>query len=247
MAIGFSPLATKSLVAQDAPQCLRGHGPPKTCESSHAVISPAKQRLVRPQGCAFQKPDPPAAAPPSLEVVFGAQAQASSCPPCHAQGSATPTKYQKLCDNSDLTTDTLQQWTYNLSHMYFNWYAVRINGAARGHQGSITGAPRAHSTGIKGVSMGHQGGISRASTGASRGCDPLPPCNSHRIFPSSVAAPCGSRGTEQAPATLSCSLAANARLQCVAETGLATWQRKLVLLLLGCKRSCCQVAVQKIC
>jgi aubergine-like protein len=43
------------------------------------------------------------------------------------QGSATPTKYQKLCDNSDLTTDTLQQWTYNLSHMYFNWYGtVRV-------------------------------------------------------------------------------------------------------------------------
>jgi aubergine-like protein len=43
------------------------------------------------------------------------------------QGSATPTKYQKIADTSDLKTDVLQQWTYNLAHMYYNWYGtVRV-------------------------------------------------------------------------------------------------------------------------
>lgn len=37
------------------------------------------------------------------------------------QGSATATKYQMICDDSKLSADTLQMYTYCLSHMYFNW------------------------------------------------------------------------------------------------------------------------------
>lgn len=37
------------------------------------------------------------------------------------QGSATPTKYQKIYDNSSINTDTLQMYTYCLAHQYFNW------------------------------------------------------------------------------------------------------------------------------
>eukprot|EP00997_Jenningsia_sp_PLL12_P005726 NODE_225_length_2096_cov_774.207621_g193_i0.p1 GENE.NODE_225_length_2096_cov_774.207621_g193_i0~~NODE_225_length_2096_cov_774.207621_g193_i0.p1 ORF type:complete len:643 (+),score=202.46 NODE_225_length_2096_cov_774.207621_g193_i0:274-1929(+) len=37
------------------------------------------------------------------------------------QGSATPTKYQKIYDTSNLTTNDIQKYTYGLSHMYFNW------------------------------------------------------------------------------------------------------------------------------
>eukprot|EP00996_Jenningsia_fusiforme_P007281 NODE_990_length_1774_cov_28.196522_g873_i0.p1 GENE.NODE_990_length_1774_cov_28.196522_g873_i0~~NODE_990_length_1774_cov_28.196522_g873_i0.p1 ORF type:complete len:496 (+),score=82.70 NODE_990_length_1774_cov_28.196522_g873_i0:78-1490(+) len=37
------------------------------------------------------------------------------------QGSATPTKYQKIYDTSKFNSDTLQMYTYGLSHLYFNW------------------------------------------------------------------------------------------------------------------------------
>lgn len=40
------------------------------------------------------------------------------------QGSATPTKYQKIYDNSSITPDELQRWTYGLAHMYFNWFGT---------------------------------------------------------------------------------------------------------------------------
>jgi aubergine-like protein len=37
------------------------------------------------------------------------------------QGSATPTKYQKIYDDSELTAMDLQMYTYCQAHMYFNW------------------------------------------------------------------------------------------------------------------------------
>jgi len=37
------------------------------------------------------------------------------------QGSATPTKYQLLHDDTGLSGDTLEMYTYCLSHLYFNW------------------------------------------------------------------------------------------------------------------------------
>eukprot|EP00997_Jenningsia_sp_PLL12_P011831 NODE_95_length_2580_cov_118.656262_g89_i0.p1 GENE.NODE_95_length_2580_cov_118.656262_g89_i0~~NODE_95_length_2580_cov_118.656262_g89_i0.p1 ORF type:complete len:740 (+),score=227.29 NODE_95_length_2580_cov_118.656262_g89_i0:155-2374(+) len=37
------------------------------------------------------------------------------------QGSATPTKYQKIFDTTNLNGDQLQAFTYALSHVYYNW------------------------------------------------------------------------------------------------------------------------------
>jgi aubergine-like protein len=37
------------------------------------------------------------------------------------QGSATPTKYQLIQDDTGLNADTLEMYTYCLSHLYFNW------------------------------------------------------------------------------------------------------------------------------
>lgn len=40
------------------------------------------------------------------------------------QGSATPTHYHVLIDQSQLTADQIQFLTYKLCHLYFNWSAT---------------------------------------------------------------------------------------------------------------------------
>jgi len=40
------------------------------------------------------------------------------------QGSATPTKYQMVYDDSVLTNNSLQMYTYGLAHLFYNWFGT---------------------------------------------------------------------------------------------------------------------------
>eukprot|EP01012_Entosiphon_sulcatum_P013158 TRINITY_DN1842_c0_g1_i1.p1 TRINITY_DN1842_c0_g1~~TRINITY_DN1842_c0_g1_i1.p1 ORF type:complete len:881 (-),score=186.00 TRINITY_DN1842_c0_g1_i1:30-2672(-) len=40
------------------------------------------------------------------------------------QGSATPTKYQSLYDDTPANMDNFESWTYNMAHNYFNWFGT---------------------------------------------------------------------------------------------------------------------------
>lgn len=37
------------------------------------------------------------------------------------QGTVTPTRYIVIYDNTDLKTDNIQQLTYKMCHLYYNW------------------------------------------------------------------------------------------------------------------------------
>lgn len=40
------------------------------------------------------------------------------------QGSATPTKYQSLFDDTPASMDNFEAWAFNLSHNYYNWFGT---------------------------------------------------------------------------------------------------------------------------